>query len=125
MWKPQPMPFLKTEKSPQPERRVINLVHNLVHTAIPLTIKVVGEAGASPLITVQTVNISPQGLSTVIPIIGGRVLGLVINILSHKTEAYVQWVRLNGIIKILQRLVCCEKRGLDRRRWSMSIGRSG
>jgi hypothetical protein len=72
MWKPKPMPFLKTEKSPQPERRVINLVH----TVILLPIKVVGEAGASPLVTVQTVNISPQGLSTVIPIIGGQDIGI-------------------------------------------------
>lgn len=47
-----------------PERRVINRVH----TAIPLTIKLVGEAGAPPPVTVQTANISPRGMSTVINI---------------------------------------------------------
>jgi hypothetical protein len=64
MWEPHPIPFSKQEKSPQPERRVINRVH----TAIPLTINLVGVAGAPPPITVQTANISPQGLSTVIKI---------------------------------------------------------
>jgi hypothetical protein len=47
---------------PLPERRVINRVH----TAIPLTIKLVGEAGAPPPLTVQTTNISPRGMSTVL-----------------------------------------------------------
>ena len=49
---------------PVPERRVINRVH----TAIPVTINLVGEAGAPPPVTVQTVNISPWGMSTVINI---------------------------------------------------------
>jgi hypothetical protein len=49
---------------PVPERRVINRVH----TAIPLTINLVGEAGAHPPVTVQTANISPRGISTIIKI---------------------------------------------------------
>jgi hypothetical protein len=47
-----------------PERRIINRVH----TAIPLTINLVGEAGAPPPVTVQTADISPRGMSTVINI---------------------------------------------------------
>jgi hypothetical protein len=49
---------------PVPERRIINRVH----TALPLTINLVGEAGAPPPITVRTANISPRGMSTVITI---------------------------------------------------------
>ena len=49
---------------PVPERRVINRVH----TAIPLTINLVGEAGVLPPVTVQTANISPRGMSTTIKI---------------------------------------------------------
>ena len=49
---------------PVPERRIINRVH----TAIPLTINLVGEDGVPPPITVQTANISPRGMSTVINI---------------------------------------------------------
>lgn len=49
---------------PVPERRIINRVH----TAIPLTINLVGEAGAPPPVTVQTADISPRGMSTVINI---------------------------------------------------------
>jgi len=49
---------------PVPERRVINRVH----TAIPLTISIAGAAGAPPPITVQTANISPRGVSTIIKI---------------------------------------------------------
>jgi hypothetical protein len=64
MWRENPMPFLKMEESPQPERRVINRVH----TAIPLTINLVGAVGAPPPVTVQTANISPRGVSTVIQI---------------------------------------------------------
>jgi hypothetical protein len=52
------------EREPVPERRVINRVH----TAIPLTIGLVGEAGAPPPVTVHTANISPRGMSTVIKI---------------------------------------------------------
>lgn len=46
------------------ERRIINRVH----TAIPVTIQLTGAAGIPPPITVQTADISPQGLSTVISI---------------------------------------------------------
>ena len=46
------------------ERRIINRVH----TSIPVTIQLTGTAGAPPPVTVQTVDISPQGLSTVISI---------------------------------------------------------
>ena len=64
MWQPNPIPIAENRENPQPERRVINRVH----TAIPVTISLVGTAGAPPPVTVQTANISPQGLSTVIQI---------------------------------------------------------
>jgi len=74
MWEPNPIPFSKHEGGPQAERRAVSRVH----TTIPVTIKVVGEVGAPPPITVRTADISPQGLSTVITIRilkveGGRV----------------------------------------------------
>jgi hypothetical protein len=47
-----------------PERRGVNRVH----TAIPVTINIVGEAGPPPPVTVHTANISPRGLSTIIQI---------------------------------------------------------
>jgi hypothetical protein len=53
-----------TKKIQLPERRIINRVH----TAIPLTINLVGEAGAPPPVTVNTSNISPRGMSTAINI---------------------------------------------------------
>jgi hypothetical protein len=62
MWKRNPILILKSKEGPQPERRVINRVH----TAIPVTINLVGAVGAPPPVTVQTANISPQGLSTII-----------------------------------------------------------
>ena len=46
------------------ERRTINRVH----TAIPVTIQLIGAAGAPPPVTVLTTDISPHGLSTVISI---------------------------------------------------------
>jgi hypothetical protein len=49
---------------PVPERRGINRVH----TAIPVTINIVGEAGAPPPVIVQTANISPRGIATIIRI---------------------------------------------------------
>jgi len=64
MWEPNPIPFSKHEGGPQLERREAQRLH----TAIPVTIKVVGEAGALPPVTVRTADISPQGLSTVITI---------------------------------------------------------
>ena len=66
MWREKPIPILKSEKNPQSERRAVKRVH----TAIPLTINLVGEVGAPPPppITVQTTDISPQGVSTVINI---------------------------------------------------------
>jgi hypothetical protein len=64
MWREKPIPISKSEKNPQPERRAVKRVY----TAIPLTINLVGEGGAPPPITVQTTNISPQGLSTLIKI---------------------------------------------------------
>jgi hypothetical protein len=58
---------------PVPERRIINRVH----TAIPVTIQLAEGVGAPPPVTVQTANISPRGMSTVINIRlkeqGGRV----------------------------------------------------
>lgn len=61
MWQPNTIPILQKEEDPQPERRVIKRVH----TAIPLTINLVG-TGAPPPITVHTADISPKGLSTLI-----------------------------------------------------------
>jgi len=49
---------------PVPERRIINRVH----TAIPVTIQLAEGVGAPPPVTVQTANISPRGMSTVINI---------------------------------------------------------
>jgi hypothetical protein len=46
------------------ERRVINRVH----TAIPVTIQLLGKAGTPLPITVKTANISPRGVSTIIQI---------------------------------------------------------
>jgi hypothetical protein len=60
MWSVKRIPVLE----PMPERRVINRVH----TAIPLTINPVGAVGAPPPITVQTADISPRGVSTIITI---------------------------------------------------------
>jgi hypothetical protein len=56
---PRAHPAPMTE--PVPERRVINRVH----TAVPVTINIIG--GAAP-VTVQTSNISPRGMSTLITI---------------------------------------------------------
>jgi hypothetical protein len=47
-----------------PERRGINRVH----TAIPVTINIVGATGAPLPITVHTANISPWGIATIIQI---------------------------------------------------------
>jgi hypothetical protein len=58
------MPFLKTEKNPQPERRTTKRAD----IAIPLTIKLIGTSVPPPPITVETDNISPQGLSIIIKI---------------------------------------------------------
>jgi len=60
MWEPNIIPIAQTVENP--ERRAISRVH----TAIPVTINLVGEAGAPPPITVRTADISPQGLSTLI-----------------------------------------------------------
>jgi hypothetical protein len=60
MWKPHSIPLAKHEEGP--ERRAISRVH----TAIPVTINLVGAAGAPLPITVRTADISPQGLSTII-----------------------------------------------------------
>ena len=54
-----PVPLVE----PVPERRVINRVH----TAIPVTINIAGVAGPPP-VTVQTADISPSGMSTVMKI---------------------------------------------------------
>jgi hypothetical protein len=64
MWRSNPIPVTEKRENPQSERRVISRVH----TAIPLTINLVGDAGAPPPVTVQTADISPQGLSTIITI---------------------------------------------------------
>ena len=64
MWKSNSVPLSKSKEGPQPERRVINRVH----TAIPVTINLIGAVGPPPPVTVQTANISPQGLSTIIQI---------------------------------------------------------
>jgi hypothetical protein len=53
-----------TKPEPESERRVINRVH----TAIPVTIQLLGKAGAPLPITVQTANISPRGVSAIIQI---------------------------------------------------------
>jgi hypothetical protein len=47
-----------------PERRGINRVH----TAVPVTINIVGAAGPPPPVTVQTANISPRGIATIMKI---------------------------------------------------------
>ena len=60
MWEPHIIRIAEHEEGP--ERRSISRVY----TAIPVTIHVVGTAGAPPPITVQTADISPWGLSTVI-----------------------------------------------------------
>jgi len=64
MWEPNPMPIARYGGDLQPERRAVSRVY----TAIPVTIQVVGEAGAPLPITVCTADISPQGLSTAITI---------------------------------------------------------
>jgi hypothetical protein len=64
MWRQNPIPAIENSEIPQSERRVISRVH----TAIPLTINFVGTMGAPPPVTVQTADISPQGLSTFITI---------------------------------------------------------
>jgi hypothetical protein len=64
VWEPHSISFTGHDKKSQPERRAINRVH----TAIPVTIKVVGVPGSPPAVTVHTADISPQGLSTVITI---------------------------------------------------------
>ena len=61
------------------ERRVINRVH----TAIPVTVKLTGTSGAPPPVTVQTVDISPQGLSTLISIRIVKVEGEQVSILEE------------------------------------------
>ena len=60
MWEPHPIPSAQHQAGP--ERRAVSRVH----TAIPVTIQIVGEPGAPPPITVRTADISPQGLSTAI-----------------------------------------------------------
>jgi hypothetical protein len=62
MWEPQVIRVAEHEEGPQSERRAVSRVH----TAIPVTINLVGEAGAPPPITVRTADISPRGLSTLI-----------------------------------------------------------
>ena len=73
MWRAHPIPVLKREEPPQPERRLIKRAD----TAIPLTIKLVGPVTAPPPLVVETANISPRGLSVVlkirIKVKGGRV----------------------------------------------------
>jgi len=64
MWQPNSIPIAEYEEGPQSERRAIKRVH----TAIPVTITIAGEAVAPPPVTVRTADISPQGLSTVITI---------------------------------------------------------
>jgi hypothetical protein len=64
MWKPDPILIVKSKEGPQSERRVINRVH----TAIPVTIQLAGKPAAPLPITVQTANISPRGVSTIIQI---------------------------------------------------------
>jgi hypothetical protein len=62
MWRQNPIPAMENSEIPQSERRVISRVH----TAIPLTINLVGTTGPPPPVTVQTADISPKGLSTII-----------------------------------------------------------
>ena len=57
-------PMWSAKHGPVLERRVINRVY----TVIPVTIQLAGKAGALLPITVQTANISPRGVSTIIPI---------------------------------------------------------
>jgi len=58
MWEPNPIPVTELV----PERRAIDRVH----TAIPVTINLVGTVGPPPPITVHTADISPRGVSTII-----------------------------------------------------------
>ena len=60
MWEPNIIRIAEHEEGA--ERRSISRVH----TALPVTITVFGEAGAPPPITVHTADISPKGLSTII-----------------------------------------------------------
>jgi hypothetical protein len=60
MWELHSIPLAKQKEST--ERRAVSRVH----TAIPVTINLVGAAGAPLPITVRTADISPQGLSTII-----------------------------------------------------------
>ena len=62
MWRANPISLLREEKKPIPDRRAIKRAD----VAIPLTIKLIGIAASPPPITVETANISPQGLSIVI-----------------------------------------------------------
>lgn len=64
MWEPRVIRVAESEEGPQSERRLITRVH----TAIPVTVTVVGEGGAPPPTTVQTDDISPRGLSALITI---------------------------------------------------------
>ncbi|MBN1253655.1 MAG: hypothetical protein JXA50_00055 [Deltaproteobacteria bacterium] len=62
MWRQNPITATENSEISQSERRVISRVH----TAIPLTINFAGTMGAPPPVTVQTADISPKGLSTII-----------------------------------------------------------
>jgi hypothetical protein len=64
MWKPSCIPVVGTEPISIGERREANRVH----TAIPLTVQLIGNRVPPPRIHVETDTISPGGLSMVIPI---------------------------------------------------------
>jgi hypothetical protein len=64
MWRPSPIPIAVTEQIPLPERRRLKRVH----TAIPLTIQLIVDPIPPPPVSVETDDISPRGLSIVIPI---------------------------------------------------------
>jgi len=64
MWKPDTIPFSMTEKIRISERRGLKRMH----TAIPLTIQLIATPVPPPPVSVETDNISPRGLSIVIPI---------------------------------------------------------
>ena len=64
MWRADPIPVLVPEEIQIPERRR----RKRMYTAVPLTIQIIGTPEPPPPVTVQTADISLQGVSIFIPI---------------------------------------------------------
>jgi hypothetical protein len=99
MWKQKSISAIEKSEIPQSERRIISRVH----TVIPLTINFAGTTGAPPPVTVQTADISPKGLSTIITlrivkVKDGQVLiQEEVSISCRRGEAYTPWGQSSGV----------------------------